>query len=228
MLYLLHGSDTDAARAKANALLESLRAKKPDAGVFVMDDESFDAASFHELLGGQGLFERRSIVLLRRVFANKEAMEIILGKLPEVQKSENIFIIFEGKLLGETSDKFKQFSEKSQEFKLEGVQLKAKEKFNVFSLADALGRRDRKSLWVLYQKALRRGASPEEVNGILFWKVKELILASPVRSRASNGASSFSSEELRSLASRLVSLYHDSHRGLIDFETGLERFVLNL
>ncbi len=222
MLYLLFGEDIDLARKKANALVETLRAKKPDAGVFFMDDESWSAARFEELLSGQGLFERKNIVLLRRVLANKEVMENILEKLPEIKKSENIFIILEGKLTKEISAELKKFSEKSQEFE-KVAKSETKNDFKIFALADTFSRRDKKNLWVLYRKAIRQGALPEELSGILFWKIKDMILAGERR-----GTGRFSREELLRFAFRIVSLYHDSHRGLIDFEVGLESFLLSL
>ncbi len=37
-----------------------------------------------------------------------------------------------------------------------------------------------------------------------------------------------SADELRSRASDIISLYHDGHRGKVDLELGLERFVLGM
>ena len=240
MLYLLYGEDIESARKKANELVETLRVKKPDASFVALNDENWHKGQFEELLGGQGLFERKAIIFLKRAFANEEASEIILEKLPEIQKSENIFILLEGNLLKEIGDKLKKFSEKVQEFELKGLQTKTKEKFNIFALADVLGRRDKKSLWVLYQKALREGFKLEEIIGTLFWQVKSMILASRVKtakeagmnpypfSKAKSFLKNWKEVELKNLSSKFVSLYHDSHRGLSDFEIALEILILRM
>lgn len=221
MLYSLYGTDIDSARKKANVLVETLRAKKPDASFVVMDEENWNKGNFEELIGGQGLFERKAIVFLKRLLGKKEIAEVILEKMADIKTSENIFIIFDGKLNKEAVNTLKKFSEKIQEFDKDEVR-REKEGFKIFDLAEAFGRRDKKSLWVLYEKALRRGAVPEEVCGILFWKAKDLFMSS------GRPGGKFSREEILAIASRLVNLYHDSHRGLIDFEVGLERFVLSL
>src|SRR3989344_5543768 len=75
MLYLLHGTNQDEARRKGNELLESLQKKKPDAAVFKLDAEKWSAAFFEELIGGQGLFERKYIVYVGGVFENKDIKE---------------------------------------------------------------------------------------------------------------------------------------------------------
>lgn len=43
---------------------------------------------------------------------------------------------------------------------------------NVFALTDALARGNKKDRWVLYTSLIREGATPEQLIGILFWKLK--------------------------------------------------------
>lgn len=216
MLYFLYGTDTDKARAKARDIIYSAQKKKPDAELFTLDADSWSAARFEELVSSQGLFERKYIVFVNRLLENKEIKEIVLEALPRVAASENFFIFVEQEGDKVTLDAVKKASGTVQEFEKKVVK---KESFNMFSLSDAFRDRDRKKLWVLYQKALRNDATPEALSGILFWQIKTLLVG-----RASN----FSKIELETLAGRLISLYHDSHRGLVDFETGLERFVLSV
>ncbi|MEK7574833.1 MAG: hypothetical protein AAB511_01220 [Patescibacteria group bacterium] len=216
MLYFLYGTDTDKARAKARDIISSAQKKKPGAELFTLDSDNWSATKFDELISSQGLFERKYIVFVNRLLENKEAKEIILEKLPAIAISENFFIFCEHGADKATLTALKKASGTIQAFEKKTV---SKESFNVFSLSDALKARDRKKLWVLYQKALRNNATPESLSGILFWQVKTLLTG-----RASN----FSKTELETLARRLISLYHDSHRGLVDFEVGLERFVLSV
>lgn len=238
MLYFFYGSDTDKAREKANALIENLRKKKPDAEVFRLDAERANGVQFDELIHGQGLFNRSYIVYLASLFENEEAKAIFTDKLAEIAQSPNIFISVERKADKKTLLSVADAAEKVQLF--EKKEDKKKTDFNIFSLTDAFGRRDKKNLWVLLQKAVASGAVPEEIHGILFWQLKSMLLASEARSAGEAGVAPFvftksrnflknySVEELKELSSALVSLYHDSHRGIHDFEIALERFVLTL
>ncbi len=238
MLYFLHGTDTDKARAKAREMLANLHQKKPEAEVFRLDSDSWSEARFDELIAAQGLFEKKFIVFASRLFENKEAKETVMKKLSAVGGSENIFIFLEGAVDKAALAAVAEVAEKIQSFE-KAVEKKARP-FNIFSLADALGGRDRKTLWVVYQKALRSGAAPEELSGILFWQVKNLMLARQSASAQAAGLNpfvfqkarrygdNFSPAELKNLALRLISIYHDAHRGLLDFEAGLERFILSL
>lgn len=216
MLYFLYGSDKDKARAKARELIAILRKKKPGAELFRLDSDNWSSGQFDEFVGGQGLFERKFIVFANQLFGNGEAKEIILQKLPAIRQSENIFIFLETKIEKSELLKITEVAERVQTFEAGN---KEKESFNIFSLANALRARDRKGLWVLYQKALRDDVAPEAISGILFWQVKDLLL------KRSNH---FSPAELHVLAKKLITLYHDAHRGFVDFETGLERFALCL
>lgn len=238
MLYLLYGSDTDKARAKARELLETLQKKKPDAAVFRIEPEKWGEVHLEEFIGGQGLFEKKLLIFADRLFENEEAEAAIEKNLKEVAKSDNIFIFLEQKVAKPLLLEITEVAEKVQAF--ESKEAKKKPDFNVFSLTDAFGRRDKKKLWVLYQRALQTDAVPEEIHGILFWQVKSMLLASGAKAATEAGVAPFvftkaksflknySVAELQNLSSVLVRMYHDAHRGVHDFEVALERFVLTL
>lgn len=215
MLYLIHGTDRQKVIAKASDVVAGLRKRRPDAEVFSMTEDGANLSRLQELAGGQGLFESKYIVVLKNLFSRKDLAEPLSELLHGLAVSQNVFIFVEGALLKPALGAFEKAGAQIQAFAAA-----PKERPNHFALADAFALRDRKRLWVLYVKALRRGASPEELSGMLFWKVKDLL--------SSGRAARFSADELRAAARRLVALYHDAHRGLTDFETGLERFLLNL
>lgn len=238
MLYFFYGTDTDKAREKANALIKGLQKKKPDAEVFRLAAEGVREAELDELIHGQGLFNKSHIVYGLRLFENDELKELFLKRLEDIGQSPNIFVLVEGKVDKKTLLAIADVAEKVQLF--EKKEEKKKAGFNIFSLTDAFGRRDKKHLWVLFQRAVASGAVPEEIHGILFWQLKSMFLASGAKTAGEAGVAPFvftksknflknySVEELRKLSAKLVSLYHDSHRGLHDFEIALERFVLAL
>ena len=238
MLYFFYGSDKDTAREKMNALTEALRKKKPDAEVFRIDPENWNEAKLQELTAGQGLFNNSYIVQVVSLFENKEAKEIFIDRLEEIAESPNVFIMLEGEVDKKTLLAITEVAEKVQLLENKGG--KEKPAFNIFSLTDAFGRRDKKKLWVLYQKAVAGGAVPEEIHGILFWQLKSLLLASATKTAAEAGVAPFvftkaksflknyTEDELKEMSSEFVTLYHDAHRGIHDFQIALERFVLSL
>jgi DNA polymerase III delta subunit len=244
MIYLLHGADADRSRAKMREISDSLRAKQPDAAYFRMDAEHWNLAELEEYCGGQGLFSNRFVIVLDRLLENEEIAPVLLEQIEVVAASPNIFIVLEGKLDKDALKIFEKHAEKIQESEETAVQaaakMKGKERFNVFSLAEALGKRDRKNLWVLYRRALDEDITPEEIHGTLFWQAKSIALARIAKTAAAAGmkdfpftkakgyADNFSAIESAGLLTRLIRMSHDSRRGLSDISLSLEELALTI
>lgn len=218
MLYLFYGSDTDKARERASALLATLQKKKPEAELFRLDAEHWSEVMLDELIGGQGLFSKNYLVFLSHLFQNPDAEAVVLKKLSDIGESPNIFVMLEGKVVKENLLAITEAAKKVARYEKEEAK---KKEFDVFSLTDAFGRRDKKNFWVLYQQAISEGVVPEQINGLLFWKVKSLLV-SPYPNRQ------WSRDELKKLSAQFVVIYHDAHRGIHDFEIALERMILSL
>jgi hypothetical protein len=160
--------------------------------------------------------------------------------LPAIADSENVFVFLETDLKADRLKSFEKLAEKVQKFSLPAKKGKDRPEFNIFSLSEALGRKDKKTLWKLYRLAIDESFPPEEISGVLFWQIKSMIVAGEAKTAAQSGLSPFvfakarnflknySIAELKKNSSRLVSIYHDSRRGISDFEVGLERFILEL
>lgn len=238
MFYVLHGTNTIKARAKLQSLLNTLHKKKPDASFVRVDDETFDSSQLDEFICGQGLFENKYIIVFDNVFLNEEAKKLTLDNLKEIEESPNIFIFFEEKLDKKTLLKLEKYAEKIQVFVL-NTDIKNK-KFDVFSLTDAFGRRDRKNLWILYQKAKNNNISDEEIHGILFWQTKSMLLARSVESaedaglkpfvfqKARSFCKNYTEQELEKLSVSLISTYHNAHRGIYELPVAMEQFILSI
>lgn len=238
MFYLVYGTDLEKAREKSRALFDALREKKPDASAGTMSAEEVTTDRINELTQTQGLFENKQIVLMNRTLENPESREIVANRIKEIAESPNIFIFFEGKLTKEVLKKLEKKAGKIQEYVLEDV--KPAEKSSFFPLADALGARDKKKLWILLRDALDKDAAPEEIHGILFWQTKSMALAAKSKDATSAGlnpfvfgkakryADNWKGEELSTLLSRLVDMYHLAHRGKVDFAMELEKFALDM
>ena len=112
--------------------------------------------------------------------------------------------------------------------------------FNIFALTDALGARDKKRAWVLYQQALSAGLSAEEIFFKIVWQVKSMLIASRTKnvgetdmkpfpySKAKSFLKNFSTSELQNLSEALVIGYHQARRGEGEIETLVERILLSL
>jgi DNA polymerase III delta subunit len=238
MLYVIHGTDIEKAREKSHALFDALKEKKPDASAGVIMMEEISLEKLDELTQTQGLFENKQIIFMDRTLENKEVREVMLDRIDAIAESPNIFIFFEGKLAKEILKKLEKRAEKITEY--EATEGKKKAEGSFFALADALGSRDKKSLWAGLREALDGDAAPEEIHGILFWQAKSLALASKAESAAAAGlnpfvygkakryASNFKEGEIDALLAHLVSMYHKAHRGQVDFEIELEKFALDI
>lgn len=235
MLYFLYG-DVQKAAHKAQGLVDSLLARQPDAGRFKLDGERFDVSEFEGLLGGQGLFSARYIIELRRIFDDATASDTVIGALAELAESPNVFIWVEPSVTAGHAKRIEKYAAKVQEFT---VREKPKIEYNAFALADALGERDKKKLWMGYIDALEQ-LPVEEIHGTLFWQVKSMLLATKCETAAEAGmkdfpfnkakrfAKKFTLDELLRLSRELLAVSHDARRGQHDFAIALERWVLSI
>lgn len=238
MLYLFHGIDIDKARRKRTATCAALLAKAPDALVIRVGAQDVTPALLESLAHAQGLFSRRQIVFLDHVFSDLGSRDMVLKHLDALAASENMLLALEGFLSATALKPILVHTEKSEVFS--GKDEKKGPSFDVFSLADALGRKDKKVLWTLYQEAQRHDLAPEEMHGVFFWKVKTMLLAQKTKSPEESGLSpfvfkkalaharTFGTKELMNLSQKLMTLYHDARRGRSELSTGLERLILEL
>lgn len=207
MIYLLSGNDTK----KKNAYLKKLY--KNDVPLFVptaglKKEMLFDFAQTRSLFGETQIIVIENILKEGNIKLSQE--DIVFLK-----NSETIFIFLEEKILAPEIKRYKKEAT-IEDFNME--ETKKATKLNVFGIADSFSKRDKIGTWVLYREAVSLGVSPEEISGIIFWKIKTMIL---------NGTKAFTLDELKRNSSELVSLYHRSHKGECDFVISLEQFILS-
>ena len=257
MIYLFYGTDKNKARSAVHKVVEAAKRKHNDAEFFKLNNENFSESKLDELIGSQGLFYSGSIVFADNLCGDKEISEIVLKRLEGIKESPNFFVFLEEKLNKKELDKFKKFAEKTEEFvkplkklnKKEELALKG-EKIDFFEFANALGERNKKLLWTLYQDALAEEVHSEEVHAMFFWQVKSMLVALKSNDATESGLNPFvynkskayaknfqthknvsvnnSEEVLKYLSGKLFTMYHEAHRGHIDFAVALERFILEL
>lgn len=234
MIYFFYGRDREKAKAKSGELVRSFLKRKPNTSIFKINSENFNPNHFDEFIGGQGLFTRNHVVFFDRVFENEDQGKLIISKIKEVAESPNIFIFLEGKVNKTILAKFEKNAAKVQGFSEE---LEEKEKKN-YSFTDAFGARDKKKLWILYQKELAKGKESEEIHGLLFWQLKTMLLAATcttgseaglhpfVFAKAKQYSKNYGEPALKKLSHDLITIYHHAHRGTYDFPNALEKFIL--
>lgn len=240
MLYIYYGTDKEKSTTKARTLVDSLRQKKPDAAFVKINSDDWNAEVLRGHLGGQGLFSNKYIIFIDNPSEKSEVIEELLGFLPAMNESDNIFIISDGKIKADCKKAYEKNAEKVVVTDLPSASGKstAQKEFNIFALADALASRKSGEAWSIYRQAIDNEVEPESILGTLFWQVKCLIVANKTKSvsesglspfvytKSKRGAANYSEQELADLSRKLVEIYHDAHRGLVNAELATERLLL--
>ena len=112
--------------------------------------------------------------------------------------------------------------------------------FNIFTITEAIAKRDKKTAWLLFEKALASGLTPEEIFWKVVWQVKALLVAKNTAnameaemkewpySKAKANLKNYKEGELEDMSRTLVVGYHEARRGGVEIESLLAKFILNL
>jgi hypothetical protein len=232
MLYFFYG-DRAARITKINEKREALGKRDREALYRPVAEEEWNGPSMEELARGQGLFGGTSFFLIKELLSSKEDKEFFTKLAPLLGRSHNVFFVSEPSA---TKEIIKAVEKAGGEMiALAETEKAPKRDSSGFALADAAARRDRKLAWALFQESLFKGASAEELHGILFWQIKNLVLAKNDKGgaplpfplmKAKAAAPKWEAAELEAALGRLVSIYHESHRGRFELPVALELFLL--
>lgn len=235
MIYFLHGTDTHKSRKRLHTILQGLLAKRPNSEVFKITADNFNESQIDELISSFGLFESKYIVVLDFILSQKNVKEIILDKLSKMQETEHWFLILDGKLDASSIKTVEKYSYKTEIF--EKVEQK-KDSPIIFKLTDKILQRDKKQLWISYVDLLEQGIPAEEIHGVMFWAVKNMIICSTAESQKDSGLSPFvyknsltgsrhfKIEELKKMSEGLVGMLHKVRTGNGEMEVMLEKWML--
>lgn len=210
MLFLFTGTDRKKARAALDAAV-ARAAKKGSRVVRITDAHT--PADFIASLGGGGMFTEVRTVILNGVLGSEEMRDALLSSLALLRDSEEDFFILEEKPDAATRKQLEKYAEKSERYDKPA----AKKGGDIFAIANALRRADKKAMWVNYQRQLSENQAPEAIHGVLFWAAKDMLLKSRTdaeKARAQN------------LVANLAELPHESRRRGVELEYALESFVL--
>ncbi|MDD5152554.1 MAG: hypothetical protein PHS95_00930 [Candidatus Pacebacteria bacterium] len=236
MIYLIYGND----RAKGLAKFQSIREKlvKNGTQVETIKEGSISGAMLDEIGTARGLFDKSTLFIFESILEKKTEQELLASYAEVLEKSANSFLVFEPSFDKELVKEVSKYV--TEIIECSAKKFDARPAFNIFSLGDALGKRNKKELWVLFQQAVSAGATPEEIAGTLFWSVKNMALIKMAEPRDDAGlnpfvakktrtfAKNYSEKEIADLSRNLMALYHEAHRGGEPMNIALEKFILSL
>lgn len=212
MLYLFSGDDVKNKTINYEKFIKSLPVGSE---TFFVNRNNLDPIQIESLYSGSSLFSALSSVIFQNIFEYEENRVFVLEKLKLMSQSNNFFVFLEGKLSKPILDVFKKNKAEINIFELAKEK---KNKFDNFLIANAFANKDKLNTWIYFRQAIDGGASLEEIVGILFWKVKEMILK--------KNFSKYSLEQLKAFASRLSFLLPEARKKGSDAESALEQFLL--
>lgn len=236
MLYFLYGTN----RQKLRTEFQKLREKFVASGITVetIPESGVSKNMLDGAVASRGLFGEKTLFIFDGILEKKDEQEIVASCAQELAVSPNIFLIVEP---GASKDFAADvIAHATEVFEHMAPKVDTRPAFNIFSLGDALGKRNKKDLWVLYQQAVESGFASEEISNTLFWAVKNLALmksAKPgddaglnpfVAKKTRDFAKNYSDQEIKNLSHALIVLHHEAHRGGESMDIALEKFILNL
>lgn len=234
MLYIIHGNDRQKGRAQFAKLRDALLVHGEN--VVVVPEGSVSKETLSGQAVTRGLFGEVSVFVFDGVLEKKEDQEIVARTVPLLAESPNHFLVFEPVLVKEFADEARQGAKEMIDCSVKKID--ERPAFNIFSLGDALGERNKKELWVRYQQAVLAGLESEEICNTLFWTVKNMALMKNtpsgnnadlnpfVAQKARTFAKKYSMDEIVELSRTLMTTYHEAHRGGEPMHIALERFIL--
>jgi hypothetical protein len=212
MIYLFAGDDSKRKYEAYEKFIESL---PEEVETFSVSRNDFDPMQIESFYSGAGLFFNKCAVIFSNLFEREEAKDFILEKLELMSKSQNDFILLEGKLNKSILEAFKKVRAELNIFELPREKL---ERYDNFQLAWAFADRDKLGLWLHFRRATDLDVSLEELAGILFWKTKDMLLK--------KNFNKFSETELKDFASKISYLLPRSRQIGTDAESAFEQFLL--
>ena len=215
MIHLFTGDDAKNKRIVYEKFVKSI--PKSTETLFI-NRNNFNETQIESLYSGAGLFFSLSAVIFEGVLEREETRDFILEKLALMGESKNTFVFLEGKLLKPILDIFKKIEPKRLQINIFELPKEKKEKYDNFLVANAFSNRDKLNTWICFRQAMDLGVGMEEIIGVLFWKIKDMILKKDFRK--------FKEEELKNFAGKLSYLLPEARKYGRDAESAFEQFLL--
>lgn len=235
MIIFLHGNDFHKKQKKIVATILALQKKRPKTQFFLVNEESFNKRTLEDLIFGSGLFDEKHIVVLNNTFRNKEAEEYLMENLEELVNSSHVFLFSEDGVKKDILEKISAKAYLTEDISTHKIN---RTEFNLFSLTDAFGRRDKYLVWKLFNESLLSGKSPENIFNILFWSIKSMRSASISSSfkdagmkpfpynKSKKHSQNYKPDELEEISLRLLISLQKDRRGQKALRFSIENLIL--
>ncbi|MCD5381605.1 MAG: hypothetical protein LR008_03460 [Candidatus Pacebacteria bacterium] len=233
MYVVFYGSDRGGVKDKATQYIE--KNMPADGTLTTLEEGYFEEGQVTDSLGATSLFGGSEWFVFDNPSSNTDFADEVKSSLFEMAESVNTFVILESALLAPDKKIYNKYASETEEFKVD-----KSERFNAFSMAEALASKDKRRLWVLLQEAKLEGLREEEVVGMLWWQLKSLKLAALTKTadeagmkdfpynKAKRALAKFQAGEVDKLSQSLLELYHEGHAGVRDMDSSLEQWVLGV
>ena len=215
MIYLFCGDDAQNKRFVYEKFIKSI---PKSTETFFISRNDFNPAQIESFYSGASLFSALSAVFFENILEREENRDFILEKLEQMGESNNFFSFLEGKLNKPILDAFRKIEPKRMQVNVFELPKVKKEKFDNFLVANAFEAKDKFNMWLYFRQAMDKGVGMEEIIGVLFWKIKEMILRKDFRK--------FSEQELKDSAAKLSYLLPQARQKGLDAEAVFEQFLL--
>lgn len=223
MIYLFTGDDAKNKLSSYEKFLGSLSARagvSKDTETFFISRNNFNQMQIESLYSGSSLFSTKSIVVFSNIFEYEETRDFILEKLELMCASPNSFVFLEGKLNKPVLDNFKKVGPEKIKLNIFELPKEKKEKFDNFLVTNAFAKKDKLNMWIYFRQAMDKGVGMEEIIGVLFWKIKNMLVT--------QNLGKFSEAKLKDSASRLSYLLPEARKNGHDAESAFEQFLLEV
>jgi hypothetical protein len=214
MIYLFTGDDF---KNKTISYEKFVKSIPVSVETLFINRNNFNQIQIESLYYGSGLFFEKSAVIFSGVLEYEETRDFIMDKLKFMEESANSFIFLEGRLNKSVLDSFKKARAELNIFELPKEK---KEKFNNFLVANAFEKKDKLNMWIYFRQAIDREVGMEELVGVLFWKIKDMLIKKDFRN--------FSETQLKDFISHLSYLLPEARKDGRDAESAFEQFLLEV
>ncbi len=204
-----------------------------------LDGNNWEVGAIPLAIGNTSLFAEKQLYLLDSTAMNKtegqDFLKEVETNLDGMHTSDNIFLWLTSNLSAASKKSLASLSITTTEFK------KTENKQpDVFAIARALARKDKKNLWLCFCATKDQGVAAEETIGILWWQLKTLQLAAHTKTaeeagmkdysyrQAKQALVNFKAGEIAELAAGLLAVYHEGHSGKKDIDLALEQWLLGV
>lgn len=237
MLYLVVGTDRD----KINSFIKK---SGGETQVQKIDIFSWDADLVRSKIESSSLFggEAEGFVL-EGIGESNDLWNTLLGLAGGMTRSAKIFFIVESDISDEAVEILKEKGAKVSDFREKKEnKWKAKytnDKFNLFALADAVGKKSAKEAWIEYERARLAGVEPEELHGRVWGKARDMISSEKatatelgihpfVHKKAKADLSNWPRDTLNNFTDQLLDIYHESRLGGDELDLAMEKLLLSI